>query len=172
MLGFVDPEADIDPGKPAVLIGDASLSYGDLDRRSAALAHVMVAHGVGVDDPVAVMLPNGFEIIEAGIATAKAGAAFLPVNWHLGRDEVGWILVGLGNPPAHLPRRPGRDRPQGTRARPRLRRSCSSETTRPTATRRCLASAPAGDPDVEARASLSYRFYTSGTTGRPRGRRA
>src|ERR1700721_4775057 len=56
----------------------------------------MMDLGVGTDDPVAVMLPNGFEIIEAGIATAKAGAAFLPVNWHLGSDEVGWILSDSG----------------------------------------------------------------------------
>ena len=96
VLGFVDEDAGIDPAKPAVLIGDASLSYGELDRRAAALAHVMVGHGVGLDDPVAVMLPNGFEIMEAGIATAKAGAAFLPVNWHLGSDEVGWILSDSG----------------------------------------------------------------------------
>lgn len=168
MFGFVDPEADIDPGKPAVLIGDKSLSYGDLDRRSAALAHVMIDRGVGVDDPVAVMLPNGFEILEAGIATSKAGAAFLPVNWHLGPDEVGWILSDSGTrllishadmaetarkALTHAPQCDlvlvGDDSPGGYEA--------------------LLSQAPAGDPDVEARASLSYRFYTSGTTGRPRG---
>ena len=32
-----------------------------------------------------------------------------------------------------------------------------------------LKKAPGGDPDVDSCASLSYRFYTSGTTGRPRG---
>ncbi len=121
MFGFVDPQAEIDPRKPAVLIGDLSLSYGELDRRSAALAHVMVEHGVRTDDPVAVMLPNGFEIIEAGIATSKAGAAFLPVNWHLGPDEVGWILSDSGTRLLISHAEHGRDRTKGARSGTRLR---------------------------------------------------
>jgi long-chain acyl-CoA synthetase len=168
VLGFVDPEVDIDPQKPAVLVDGEQLTYAELDRRSAALAQVMVARGVSTDDPVAVMLPNGFEIIETGIATAKAGAAFLPVNWHLGPDEVGWILSDSGTrllvshveladtarkALAHAPDcglvLVGDDSPDGYEA--------------------LIGNAPEGDPPVESRASLSYRFYTSGTTGRPRG---
>ena len=117
MFGFVDPESDIDPGKPAVLIGEQSTSYRELDRRSAALARVMLDRGVGADEPVAVMLPNGFEIIEAGIATSKAGAAFLPVNWHLGPDEVGWILSDSDTRLLDLSLRHGRYRPKGACAR-------------------------------------------------------
>lgn len=168
MLGFVDPAAGIDPDKPAIVVGDKSRSYAELDRRSAALAHVMIDQGVGLDDPVAVMLPNGFEIMEAGIATAKAGASFLPVNWHLGPDEVGWILsdsstkllishVDLEETArkalAHVPDcrlvLVGDESGEGYEA--------------------LVAGARPGDPDVLGRATLSYRFYTSGTTGRPRG---
>jgi long-chain acyl-CoA synthetase len=168
VLGFVDQEAGIDPDKPAVLISERSLSYADVDRRSAALAHVMVGHGVGVDDPVAVMLPNGFEIMEAGIATAKAGAAFLPVNWHLGSDEVGWILSDSGTRLliSHI------DLADTARAALEHAPGCALVLVgdeSPQGYETLLSGAPAGDPDVEARASLSYRFYTSGTTGRPRG---
>lgn len=168
VLGFVDPEAGIDPAKPAVLIGDDSLSYGELDRRAAELAHVMVGHGVAVDEPVAVMLPNGFEIIEAGIATAKAGAAFLPVNWHLGSDEVGWILSDSGTRLliSHI------DLADTARSALEHAPGCTLVLVGDDSAdgyEGLLAATPAGDPDVDARASLSYRFYTSGTTGRPRG---
>ena len=168
MLAFVDREAAVDPSKPAVLIGDKSLSYAELDRRSAALANVLLDVGVAQDQPVAVMLPNGFEILEAGIATAKAGAAFLPVNWHLGESEVGWILADSATPllishvdledtarkaVSHAPDCKlilvGDDSPDGYEA--------------------LIAKAPQQDPDVNSRATLAYRFYTSGTTGRPRG---
>jgi long-chain acyl-CoA synthetase len=168
VLGFVDPQAGIDPRKPAVLIGDESLSYEELDCRSAALAHVMVDLGVEVDEPVAVMLPNGFEIIEAGIATTKAGAAFLPVNWHLGPDEVGWILSDSGTRLliSHVE--------LAETARKALAHApgCTLVLVgddSPGGYEKLLSDAAGGDPEVNARATLSYRFYTSGTTGRPRG---
>ena len=168
MFGFVDPGAGIDPAKPAVVVGDHCLSYGELDRRAAAFAHVIVDHKVGANDPVAVMLPNGSEILEVGVATSKAGAALLPVNWHLGGDEVGWILSDSGTRllVAH------RDMEEVARQALRSATGCRLVLVGDESAdgyEALLEQAPAGEPDAEPRSSLSYRFYTSGTTGRPRG---
>lgn len=168
MFGFVDPEVDLSKDKPAVLIGDESLSYGELERRSAAFANVIVDRGIAVDDPVAVMLPNCFEILEVGIATAKAGAALLPVNWHLGPEEVGWILADSGARMLVSSVDLAETARKALDAAPDCRLILVGDDSSD-GYESLIEAAPSGDPDVDSRASLSYRFYTSGTTGRPRG---
>jgi long-chain acyl-CoA synthetase len=168
MLGFVDPGAGIDPAKPAVVMGDLCLTYSELDRRAAAFAHVILAHEVGTDDPVAVMLPNGFEILEVGVATSRAGAALLPVNWHLGGDEVGWILSDSGTRLLVAHKEMEEVARQALQSAPECRLVLVGDESSDGYEAQ-LAKAPTGEPDAVARSSLAYRFYTSGTTGRPRG---
>jgi long-chain acyl-CoA synthetase len=60
------------------------------------MAHAFMERGVGAGDRVAVMLPSGFEFFVAGLATAKCEASLIPVNWHLKRDEVDWIISDSG----------------------------------------------------------------------------
>src|SRR3954451_10722009 len=86
------------PDKPALVVGDAVRTYGELADRSARLAAVLRARGVPADGTgaVAAMVPNGFEFFEVAAAACRAEARFLPVNWHLKSDELGWILADSG----------------------------------------------------------------------------
>ncbi|HMC43356.1 MAG TPA: AMP-binding protein, partial [Acidimicrobiales bacterium] len=70
--------------------------YGELARRSSAVARALRALGVRPGDRVAVMLPNGFEFFECALALAKIDAALVPVNWHLGAEELAWIVLDSG----------------------------------------------------------------------------
>ena len=168
-ISFVDPRVVVDPEKPALLFGNDQRSYRELEQRSDALAHVLIDLGAGPDTPVAVMLPNGFEIIEAGIATAKAGCYFLPLNWHLGPEEVGWILADSQAPVliSHIDLAPTVE--AAMVQAPRCAALVVGDGPRGTYEHR-LAEAPKSPPDRPGRrVTPGYRFYTSGTTGRPRG---
>ncbi len=114
------------------------------------------------------MLPNGFEIIEAGIATPRPGRrSFRSTGTSVPTRSDGSSRTrepACSSPTSIWPKQPARHS-----LTPPDCELFSSGTTRRTATSRSSRGAPAGDPDVEARSSLSYRFYTSGTTGRPRG---
>jgi acyl-CoA synthetase (AMP-forming)/AMP-acid ligase II len=68
---------------PAVDGGSATRTYGELDDRARRLAAVLLAAGAGPDHPVAAAVRNGLEPFEVAIASAMAGAPFLPLNWHL-----------------------------------------------------------------------------------------
>ena len=81
---------------PAVIIDDHMLTYGELDRRSSRLVHVLRDAGVDGTDRVGIMLPNRAEFIECLAASAKLGVASLAVNWHLRPDELAWILDDSG----------------------------------------------------------------------------
>ncbi|BCJ50221.1 hypothetical protein Asp14428_16960 [Actinoplanes sp. NBRC 14428] len=72
-------QAARDPAAPALVDGDATLTYGDLVRRADRLSRVLVAHGAGRDEPVALCLPRGAELVVAVLGVLGAGAAFMPL---------------------------------------------------------------------------------------------
>ena len=69
-----------DPDALALVFGARSVSYGELDRRSNALAWVLRRRGVGVDVPVGVAIERGVEFVVALLAVVKAGGAYLPIE--------------------------------------------------------------------------------------------
>ncbi|MFF4214912.1 amino acid adenylation domain-containing protein [Streptomyces nondiastaticus] len=68
------------PGADAVLDGDVRLSYDELNTRANRLARVLVEHGAGPGDFVAVAMPRTAEALVALLAVAKSGAAHVPVD--------------------------------------------------------------------------------------------
>lgn len=57
-----------------------SLTYGELHRRSNALARALAEHGVGEGDSVAIMCRNHRGFVDASVAVAKLGADLLYLN--------------------------------------------------------------------------------------------
>jgi len=162
------------PGRAALVLGDRTLTYGELDRRSGSVA--LALRGLGVDggDRVAVMLPNGLELFECALALAKLDAALVPVNWHLKADELTWILTDsaaavLVTDAAIW------DSVSAAGARvPGCRVVVVGGPPAPASTvdYEGLVAGPVGGADgevLDAGAGPSLVFYTSGTTGRPKG---
>ncbi|MFG2169745.1 amino acid adenylation domain-containing protein, partial [Micromonospora chersina] len=67
-------------GTPAVVCGEQSLSYRELDDRSGRLAADLSHRGVRPDDIVGIRLPRGIDFVVAVLAVWKAGAAYLPLD--------------------------------------------------------------------------------------------
>jgi long-chain acyl-CoA synthetase len=88
--------ARAEPDRPALILDGVARTCGELDARTAGVAAVFAGFGVGVDDRVAIMLPNGFECFEAWGAATRLGAAVVLVNWHLKADELAYILADSG----------------------------------------------------------------------------
>jgi long-chain acyl-CoA synthetase len=154
--------------KAALVLGDRALTFGQLDDRSTRLAHGMAERGVVAGDRVAVMLPNGFEFFEAATATSKLDAAVVPVNWHLKTDELAWILAdseakllvtdeAIWSTVADVA-----ERVTG------CGRIVVGETG-PDGFEVIVAAAGDTPEPLTAPASFTPVFYTSGTTGRPKG---
>jgi long-chain acyl-CoA synthetase len=151
------------PDRLALRVGDARRSYGELAARSSRLAGVFAAAGAEAGGVVAAMLPNGIEFFETAAAACRAEQYFLPVNWHLKADELAYILGDSG-------------------ARVLVAHETLAEFVEP-----AVAAAPgcalivvgadyedriaAAAPIANDRAwrSPAFMFYTSGTTGRPKG---
>ncbi len=64
----------------AVVCGERSLTYRELDDESSRIARVLISRGVGPESMVAVAGPRSVESVLAVWAVAKAGGAFVPVD--------------------------------------------------------------------------------------------
>ncbi|SUA45157.1 Dimodular nonribosomal peptide synthase [Nocardia africana] len=64
----------------AIATPDTTLTYGELDTRSAQLARLLIARGAGPGTTVAIMLRRSVESIVAAWAVAKSGAAIVQVD--------------------------------------------------------------------------------------------
>ncbi|PJF08448.1 malonyl-CoA synthase [Pseudorhodobacter sp. MZDSW-24AT] len=69
-----------------------ALSYGQLMERTAQVAHALVSFGVKPDDRVAVQVEKSVEAVILYLATARAGAVFLPLNTAYTEQEVAYFL--------------------------------------------------------------------------------
>ncbi|MBU5354621.1 amino acid adenylation domain-containing protein [Paenibacillus barcinonensis] len=68
------------PDHAAVVYGTASLTYEELDRRANQLAHVLIEHGIGPDKAVAIGIERSLHLPVALLAVLKAGGAIVPLD--------------------------------------------------------------------------------------------
>ena len=80
------------PGAPALIIGERTWSYADLDAAATRLAHVLGAQGIGTADRVAVLLRNGTHFASAVHALTRLGAILVPLNLRLSASEIAWQM--------------------------------------------------------------------------------
>src|SRR4029077_1604143 len=81
----------------AVMAGTGeTLSYGDLERRSVQLAHVLHEAGLRPGDVGALLTENNRRAFEVYWAALRSGLYITAVNWHLKPDEVAYIVNDSG----------------------------------------------------------------------------
>jgi long-chain acyl-CoA synthetase len=81
-----------DPDRLALIAGDRTVSFGELDGLTERLAAGLREQGVQSGDRVAIMLPNGIDAVVAIEATLRAGAAIMPINPTAKHDRVSDLL--------------------------------------------------------------------------------
>ena len=85
-------QASQSPAAAQVVSGARHIAYTDILQRARRAAGGLKAHGMSTGDAVALLLRNDLAYFEASVAANLAGAAAIPVNWHLRGDEIAYIL--------------------------------------------------------------------------------
>src|ERR1700694_1080800 len=91
-LRGVSRHASATPDKAAIVLEGRVVTYGQLHDRANRLATALSDLGPSSRAPVAAILPNGAEAAEVATAATMLGARYLPINWHLKAEELGFIL--------------------------------------------------------------------------------
>ncbi|WP_051062843.1 AMP-binding protein [Ilumatobacter nonamiensis] len=69
-----------------------TLTWNEFDERVNRLIHSFRDAGIGPGDTIAVVSGNCNEWFETAFACANAGIVFVPVNWHLVAPEIAYIV--------------------------------------------------------------------------------
>ena len=67
------------PAAEAIVFGDLTISYRELDERANQMANFLASHGVGTGSRVGLCLPAGADLLVSVLAILKAGAAVVPL---------------------------------------------------------------------------------------------
>ncbi|OLF11716.1 hypothetical protein BLA60_12400 [Actinophytocola xinjiangensis] len=126
------------PDEVALVCGDVSLSYRELNTRANRVAHAVAAQGIGPEDVVALTLPRSADAVVALFGVLKSGAAALPIDPDQPAPRIAALL----------------DDAQPALTLSALDRQASSRDDDPDVR-----------PDP---ANAAYLLYTSGSTGRPK----
>ncbi|MFE7528237.1 amino acid adenylation domain-containing protein, partial [Kitasatospora sp. NPDC057542] len=150
------------PDAVAVVSGEETLTYAELDARADRLAHALIARGAGPERSVALALSRSAGLVVAILAVLKTGAAYLPVDPEHPAARIAYLLDDAR--PVLLvtdSRTAGRLPENGPAERLVLD---GPETAA------LLAGLPAVEPAVAVDPRHTAQLvYTSGSTGRPKG---
>jgi acyl-CoA synthetase (AMP-forming)/AMP-acid ligase II len=88
---------DFYPAKKAVVDGDQSFTYAQTYERVAALARFFQARGIEPADRISILEVNSHAYLETYYAAAGIGAVLNPLNYRLASREIAYILKDSGS---------------------------------------------------------------------------
>jgi amino acid adenylation domain-containing protein len=145
--GLFEEQAERTPEAEALVAGEESLTYAELNHRATELAHQLRRLGVGPEVRVGVRLGRSADLVVSLLGVLKAGGAYVPLDPKYPRERLDLMLEDSG-------------------ARVMI------DQGDPLFLKRTGEMDASGLPPLLSRApgpgNLAYLIYTSGSTGRPK----
>ncbi|MEU8686187.1 amino acid adenylation domain-containing protein [Streptomyces sp. NPDC048611] len=151
------------PDRVAAVCGAETWTYDKLNRRANQIAHALLARGLGRESVVAVITERNLDWMAAVLGVFKAGGAYLPVERHFPAERVAAMLSRSGCRIALV-----EDAATEIITAMTAQTRSELETIRlsDTYTQRSAEE----DPGIAVEGGqLAYIYFTSGSTGEPKG---
>ncbi len=87
-----EEQAERSPDQTAVVFGNQSLTYRELNERSNSLARILQVQGVGPDKLVGLMVQRSVEMIVGLLAVLKAGGAYVPIDPEFPSSRIEYMM--------------------------------------------------------------------------------
>jgi amino acid adenylation domain-containing protein len=158
-----EERARLRPDAVAVERGERSLTYGELNRRANRVAWRLRQQGLTDEDVVAVVTERDLDWAAAVLGTFKAGGAYLPVEPHFPAARIAGMLRRSG---CRLVLTTG----QGSASLRQAVAGLGAGAPAVLAVDRLPDALPEHNPGLPVAAdALAYVYFTSGSTGEPKG---
>jgi amino acid adenylation domain-containing protein/thioester reductase-like protein/non-ribosomal peptide synthase protein (TIGR01720 family) len=144
------------PAAVALLYGERSWTYREVDEAANRLAHLLIRHGAGPGSTVALLSSRSAQAIVAILAVLKTGAAYLPIDPAQPAARLEFLIADSA-PVAAI---------TTAELRPRLDEADLVLIDVDDSAVHCY---PSTAPPAPACDDIAYVMYTSGTTGAPKG---
>ncbi|MEW7281160.1 amino acid adenylation domain-containing protein [Aquimarina sp. 2201CG1-2-11] len=92
VLGLFQDQVESNPDRVALVFGDATMTYGELDSRSNRLAHHLLSQGLGEETLVPICVDRGFDMIVGILGILKSGGAYIPIDPAYPMDRITFML--------------------------------------------------------------------------------
>lgn len=160
------------PGRTAVVDGDRTLTYAELNSRANRLARRLTRHGAGPERVVALALDRGADLVVAVLAVLKSGSVYLPLDPAYPSERIRYVLqdaapVCVVTSSAHAAGLPVRGPELLTLDGPDAERGGAAGAGGDTASDSDIRNIELREPLTENHGA--YIIYTSGSTGAPKG---
>src|ERR1051325_9506317 len=96
LSSFIAFHARRTPDRCALKYRGEDISYRQFDTPIRQVGGWLLSRGICPGDVVAVLMKNSTAFLELVFATSHIGAVFLPINFRLSADEVGYIVGNSG----------------------------------------------------------------------------
>src|SRR4029077_21271673 len=163
IVELIEGQVERRPETVAVISGEESLSYRQLNERANRLAHHLISLGVGPESIVGIALERSIEMVVTLLGTLKAGGAYMPLDPDYPQARLEQMLAEAA-PAVVL---------SSVELRSRLPQGLTVLELDALELERELARAPAHNPTNPERIRPllpqhpAYVIYTSGSTGKP-----
>jgi long-chain acyl-CoA synthetase len=149
------------PEAPALFTGfEERMDYGLFDAMAASLGAALQDKGIGKGHQVGVFMSNRVEYLIALYGIWYSGAAAIPINAKLHVAEAAWILQDAEASLCFT---------SSDIAGDLVTEGTELVAVESDAFARMSSAAPMGEPALLDRDDMAWLFYTSGTTGKPKG---
>jgi len=92
LADLVEHTVDVVPDRTALICGDTSATFAQIEARANRLAHHFAAHGIGERDHIAIYAYNSLEYVEAMLAAYKLRAVPINVNYRYMDEELVYLF--------------------------------------------------------------------------------
>lgn len=153
-----EEQARLYPQRPAVVCGDRSLTYAQLNEKANAVAEILMGAGVGPEVLVGLCCPRSLEMMVGMLAILKAGGAYVALEPGYPEERIQFLVRDTSMPViltlSALQSRLASFGPKVV---------CLDALALPATTN-------GANPEPRARLEhAAYVIYTSGSTGQPKG---
>jgi len=143
------------PDAAALVCGEATLSYGALERRSRQAAWRLAAGGAAPETVVGLCLERGIDQMVALLGILRVGAAYLPLDPEVPAERLAFVLEDAGA--------------VALIARPELAERLEGFDGARLVPGELVVGGVSDEPAAAPAGALAYVIYTSGSTGTPKG---